>query len=339
MLFFYQGSSKSSGIYEIRNRHTNRSYIGQAKEFKNRWTYGHKQSLIKNRNLNKYLLNDFNKCLEQLGHDNFIEFHILELMPYSTKDERNIREEFWIKTYEENGYQLYNFIKKITNKERSCFSNTPEETRLKHSKAFKKMWSDSIKKQEISNAIKEALNQPECIELRIEVAKQMWQNPSHIEKMIAIANSPEAIERFIKNCHTPEVIKKTAKNLVKNHGKIISPIGEVFEVNDGVKNFCRDHELPLSGARTLIRVIKNEIPSFHGWRPHSDDVVGTKYVNRLTEDHFASKEFKILSPNGETFEGKNVTEFCALHNLRKENITAVLNGRRRSHLGWVKVPT
>lgn len=32
---------------------------------------------------------DFNKTKELLGHDDFLEFHVLEVMEKSTKEERN----------------------------------------------------------------------------------------------------------------------------------------------------------------------------------------------------------------------------------------------------------
>jgi len=42
MKFIYTGNSKSSGIYKIFNAHTNRTYVGQAKSFQQRW-YDHRQ--------------------------------------------------------------------------------------------------------------------------------------------------------------------------------------------------------------------------------------------------------------------------------------------------------
>ena len=85
MLFFYNGNSKLSGIYEIRNRHSNRSYIGQAKEFKERWA-SHKCALLGKFCNNKFFQNDFNKCFEKLNHTDFLEFHVIEVLNNSTKD-------------------------------------------------------------------------------------------------------------------------------------------------------------------------------------------------------------------------------------------------------------
>jgi group I intron endonuclease len=129
MLFFYEGNSLKPGIYEIRNRYSGRSYIGQAKRFKERITW-HISSLRNNKHGNKFLLNDFLKCKEILDHDNFLEFHIIDIMENSTKEERNIKEEYWIKEYKENRYELYN-IEEKPNSPEHVWSKNPELTKEK----------------------------------------------------------------------------------------------------------------------------------------------------------------------------------------------------------------
>jgi len=99
MLFFYEGQSKIPAIYEIRNRYTNRSYIGQTIEPKNRWVQGHMVSLLKNKHRNIFLQRDFNKCFDNLGNDDFLEFHVIQSLPGSTTEERNERELYWLKEY------------------------------------------------------------------------------------------------------------------------------------------------------------------------------------------------------------------------------------------------
>lgn len=130
MRFIYQEHSLKPGIYKILNTHTNRVYIGQAKEFKARWN-GHKRSLITEKHQNKFLLNDFRKCSEELGHDDFLEFHVLEIMEGSSKEERNLKEEEWIAKFWDKQQLCYNFKQKTEAQERSCFSLTPEETLTK----------------------------------------------------------------------------------------------------------------------------------------------------------------------------------------------------------------
>ena len=130
MLLIYNGNSLKSGIYEIRNRITNISYIGSAGKFKTRWN-SHIYSFMNNKQRNRYMQNSFNKYFKALDHSNFIEFHILEIMENSIKSERLIREEYWITCALENNVNLYNFNLKPT-KENKNWSNNPEETSKKH---------------------------------------------------------------------------------------------------------------------------------------------------------------------------------------------------------------
>lgn len=110
MRFFYNEHSLISGIYKIINTHTNRIYIGQAKEFKERWKK-HRGSLLNNKHQNRFLQADFNKSREELGHDDFLEFHVLEVMENSTKEERNKREEEWIAKHWDKQNLCYNLTK------------------------------------------------------------------------------------------------------------------------------------------------------------------------------------------------------------------------------------
>ncbi len=47
-----------------------------------------------------------------------------------------------------------------------------------------------------------------------------------------------------------------------------------------------------------------------------------------------SIDFCIKSPDGIIYEGKNVTEFCKLHDLNSRALSSVLNGKRRHHKKW-----
>jgi hypothetical protein len=91
MKLFYEQNSLKPGIYQIVNTQTKRIYVGQAKRFKQRWLQ-HRHQLLKGSHGNSFLQSDFNKCREELGHDDFLEFRILEVMEGSTKEQRNKRE-------------------------------------------------------------------------------------------------------------------------------------------------------------------------------------------------------------------------------------------------------
>ena len=136
MKFIYQEHSLKSGIYKILNIHTSRIYIGQAKEFKERWK-AHASSFRLGKHRNKFMMNDFRKCQEQLGHDDFLEFHVLEVLENSTKEERNQKEELWIAQFADGNNSCYNMELKPTKLEASCWSRTPEETSRRRSLAHK----------------------------------------------------------------------------------------------------------------------------------------------------------------------------------------------------------
>lgn len=50
----------------------------------------------------------------------------------------------------------------------------------------------------------------------------------------------------------------------------------------------------------------------------------------------SSKNFNLISPTGEHVTGKNISLFCREHNLSQGCLSAVINGRRKTHKGWTK---
>lgn len=156
MKFNYQEASLKSGIYKILNTHTNQVYVGQAKEFKSRWS-GHRSSLAKNKHGNKFIQADFNKCRELLGHDDFLEYHVLELLVGSTKEERNEREEWWIAQYYDKQHLCYNFSTKAISREGNQ-DRSPEASFQKRSIATKGRKHTAESKQRMSEIHKGSSN-------------------------------------------------------------------------------------------------------------------------------------------------------------------------------------
>jgi group I intron endonuclease len=158
MKFIYQEHSLKSGIYKILNTHTNRIYIGQAQSFKKRW-YQHSRSLENIKHQNKFLQADFKKCREELGHDDFLEFHVLEVMEESTKEERGLREEHWIGQWFDSGKQCYNFTHKAISRE-GCPSKNPEETKARKSAKGKEVWSNPTFRDKMLSKLRSGINSP-----------------------------------------------------------------------------------------------------------------------------------------------------------------------------------
>lgn len=48
-----------------------------------------------------------------------------------------------------------------------------------------------------------------------------------------------------------------------------------------------------------------------------------------------SKNFRLTSPNGEVFVGRNLTEFCHKNNLNRGEMSSVCAGKVKHHKGWV----
>jgi group I intron endonuclease len=296
MKFIYQEHSLKPGIYKILNTHTNRIYIGQAKEFKSRWK-DHKRSLIAKKHQNRFLQADFNKCLIELGHDDFLEFHVLEVMEGSTKEERNKKEEehisgVWNIKLGDETRGCYNFKEKIESIERSCYSNTPEETRrkiseaVKHSRAkpenkekqsrrMKEQWNLSGRREALSERMKQQWSEGDRKAIYGKKIKDMWaEGTESREKLLASRQIPELVSLFVQKCHSPEARAKIAAKQTKNHGKVVSPDGQIFEVI-GLKAFCEDHGIPHTQIANLGKLLKGQVKSVSGWKRLEPELIFT----------------------------------------------------------------
>lgn len=62
------------------------------------------------------------------------------------------------------------------------------------------------------------------------------------------------------------------------------------------------------------------------------------YGSKRTEEsnNKISKYFKVISPNGEIYEGINLSKFCKIHNLHQSNMCQVLKGNLKQYKGWKK---
>jgi group I intron endonuclease len=62
---------------------------------------------------------------------------------------------------------------------------------------------------------------------------------------------------------------------------------------------------------------------------HSNDI-----KNKISES--SSKEFSLISPDGEIFKGKNILAFSKRYNLNARSLCRVVSGERSHHKGWKK---
>lgn len=237
----YKNSSNKPGVYQIKNLVNNKIYIGSAKNFSTRFSQ-HIKSLQNNKHQNKHLQYAFNKD----GSDNFL-FEVLEVLEDSIKEYRFQIEQEYIDEYIKNNdwENCYNFNKKTIQKERFCFSKTPEETKRKISKASKKLWqnpehikymSDTIKKiwedseykENFIKKIKENYkNNPELKQKQSDHFKELWKNPEHRE-LIKLSreefwSNPENVLKYSERMKNFKHSDETKENLRQiNTGKELS---------------------------------------------------------------------------------------------------------------------
>ncbi len=347
----FHGHANESGVYKITNRINGKIYIGSAKTFKTR-AAGHISSLKKNKHQNKHLQASFNKH----GEDAFL-FEVIEAVP-GNKNARATREQEYINEYLEHWEHCFNFTKK-TVKKQGPWSRSPKETRKKMSIAMKKRWENPEYIKHMSEIRKKFWKDPEYAKQMSKIHKNTWNNPkrrkAHAKQMKDYWGLKENKEKYGKkikekwkdvewknniiasrkknkkvmaalyvNFHSKEAFAKSAKANTKNHGKILSPSGKVFEVI-GLRNFCEQHNLnPKNAMANISKLIKGQgrLKSYKGWRKYSKVLIGMPYKSNKSHNQ---REYSLLSPDKIIYKGTNITKFCKIHNLCKENITSVVN--------------
>lgn len=238
MKFFYQEYSLKPGIYKILNTHTNRVYIGQAKRFKERWK-AHIKTLLNGKHQNKFLQADFNKSKEELGHDDFLEFHVIELMTDSNKTERNQREEFYINAIWDQQKQCYNFQRTTSSSQRRMFSKTPNSTTLLKSKNTKRLWC--------SEEFRSKINTMKAREKISNSLKRYMSEQKNLDKRKIFLDS---------------VRPKAIKAQEKHFGIVLAPNGQSYDVTNLAK-FCREHGLVV---QSMHNVFTRKQKTHRGWR-------------------------------------------------------------------------
>ena len=258
MIFVYENNSKSSGIYVLQNLATNRFYIGQSKEFKERWKY-HAAVLTAGKHSNPFLQNDYNKCKNSQEHDDFIQFSILELMPNSTREERNEREEEWITTYKNNNYSLYNVDLKPT-KRGKIHSHNPELTKQRKSEAVtgaknpfygKKHSEETRKKMSENHADFKGKNSP-CFAKTPSPEKLLQMKRTQFKKGDTSLFKGQEGLKGMKNGHA-----KILTNV-----RLLSPDGILYTHIECLSEFAREHGLEQTN---LLSVIRGRRRSCRGW--------------------------------------------------------------------------
>lgn len=110
--------------------------------------------------------------------------------------------------------------------------------------------------------------------------------------------------------------KKLGKNLTEEHKKKLS------EANTG-RVVAEETKLKISKANT-------------GKTPWLGKKLTEEHKNKLSD--IKAKDWRLLSPNGEIINIRNMRKFCIENNLHHSAITKVLQGTQKQHKNWRKVP-
>lgn len=360
MKFNYQSHSLKPGIYKITNTHTGRIYIGQAKEFKSRWK-GHSSSLRSGKHQNKFLQNDFNKCKEELGHDDFLVFEIIEVMEGSTKKERSDREEIEIAKYFDNCKVCYNIKEKAGDTERSCYSLTPEETKKKQSESMKKRWENPEYAASIRAILEDNLSNPEVKQKLSEARREAWNDPTYrasmSEKIAAVKRTEEnrkAVSEFMKEYKSlPEVkekISEASKKMWKSeeyrtkHREALMATVSTEEYKEkqrqGFQKRKEDKEAWIEYQKKASEHTKKLHAdgklklSEEAKQKMSESAKKRHAENRNTNfsaNQYKAKEHEVIDPDGNIIKIQNLKDYCLIHNLDYNKFRRMAAGRRREY--------
>ena len=355
MKFNYRGHSSKPGIYKITNTHTGRLYIGQAKQFGARWQQ-HANSLRNNKHQNKFLQNDYNKRKEELGHDDFLVFDVLEVMEGSTKEQRNDREEQLIQEVWDQCVNCYNIKKQVKGAERTCFSRTPEETKAKLSIAHKVNWEN-----------------PEFREKMVAAQKERWSNEEHKREMLQKLHGAkqEALQtpgyrealgaKISATKSRPEAVAKTSEETKQRWSntdfkeRILARMREACGSEEGRKarhdaferlradeekfseyqRKASEHAKRLWDEGVIPRELTPEVKAHLSAKAKERFAAGK--MEHLKANAFKPREHKVLDPQGNELVIQNLVTFCRENGLEYDKFRRMANGGCKSYAGYTSL--
>lgn len=345
MKFNYQSHSLKSGIYKITNIHTGRIYIGQAKRFKERWA-SHSAALRSSKHQNKFLQNDFNKCKEELGHDDFLVFEVIEVMEGSTKESRNKREEEYIgEIYQsllpDGSRACYNFRQKVTDKERTHYSSSPEETKRKQSESMKKLWDDPEYKvaalERMHTGKKIALGDETFrAELGASISSSKKANGAFISEKLkerwADPESRKAISEKLKEVLSTDESRQRKKEAYLK----VKAQREADPVKlEEYKRKCSEHSKRLWEDGLIPREQSEETRAILSAKAKERFASGG--MDHLKAHCFKATAYKVIGPDGNLMTIENLSKFCKENGFSFFKFKRMLKGITPSYEGY-KLP-
>lgn len=301
----YNGHSRKSGIYQIRNLNNGKVYIGSTFCFKIRYKQ-HLDSLKKGTHHNKHLQGSFIKH----GSDAFI-FEVLEVVEGEQSD-RLLVEQKRLDSYQESWELCYNFDKKCVASSRSCFSKTPEETSKLLSDSHKKLWSDPVYKEQTLKKLQEAASTPEARTKMSAGQKAAWD---------ADQNRKEEFTKRSKKRWSDMTAKTKERTLKKG---VLSKKSYKKRHATQVENFSTKRlEAMRDRLSNLVKIINL-------WDDSSNKSKRIK----------VHENANLISPEGVLYENiRNLNAFAKSHDMSHKDawkLQEIIEKRRWSYKGWIK---
>ena len=245
---------KIIGVYRITNKANGKVYIGSSVDIKGRWN-SHISDLSRGVHRNQYLQNAWNKY----GKDNFV----FEIIEKCSKDEINLREQYWIDTYNasirDKGYNILP----------TAYSNLgfkpSKETIQRMSDAMYKRWSNEEYKQnaKINNLTQKRLQEHgtegfiTSNKLTKEEALEIFNNQNEdVETLAKKYNvTPTAIHDIWKGktwyIYTNKEYVKTHTNLSVE--SVLNIVDEYQNKNVSIEDIARKYNTRVSNIRNILR--------------------------------------------------------------------------------------
>ena len=156
-----------------------------------------------------------------------------------------------------------------------------------------------------------------------------WDEAQEVEKRI--------IKEFYnqdKWCLNENVGGFISLKVCRENGKKSGKIGGRRCYELGVGAHGRTKEQKSEHARKIGNRAYELGTGIHSLTPEQRSENGKK-GSAITSEKY-SKEFALISPNGEIVKGRNVNEFCRKNNLNSGHMSRVLQGTLPHHKGWRK---
>lgn len=296
------------GIYKITNTINNKCYIGKSMRVFKRW-YEHKAHLRKNKHINIYLQNAWNKY----GEDVF-DFKVIEICEEKDLKEREI---YWMgyynSLYKEWGYNLSDESKKGV-----------DINKGERNKEYIKIYQISMENEliKVHDSIIDA-----ALHINIDahqLGKKLWGNKASKNSLV---NSYKGY-CWVKEQDYEEGKEYHPKVFTRNRigdKRVLFLTKQQVEEFIDIKTLAKEKNISLDRCYTRVRYNSIEDGSIIMWKDDYDE--NKDYFEKEKEIKFINKE------TGEIIEMKNINLIASKYNLNRHKLYCLIRGKKKNKKG------